>query len=235
MVKMKNIISEKQGLKYLPKAIIFDVDGTLYSQTKLRLFILLKIITSIILSPKCIHDFIVLMHFRKTREKISSQAIVDLENQQYLLAANSAYVKQEKVRQVVQKWMFEKPLPYLAACLHPGIKELFSLLKSKGIRIGVFSDYPAAAKLEALGLAADILVSASCKEVNCLKPNPTGLLVTARKLQTAVQDCLFIGDRWEKDGECARRAGMPYLILDPRRKTRQLHGLAAWLKDAEQN
>ena len=46
---------------------------------------------------------------------------------------------------------------------------------------------------------------------------------------------LIYRDQEAKDGECARRAGMLYLILASCRKNRQLHGLAAWFKDAEQS
>ena len=57
-----------------------------------------------------------------------------------------------------------------------------------------------------------------------------GTLDDQRKLR------LFMaGDQEAKDGECARLAGMPYLILASRGKNRQLHGFAAWWKDAEQS
>ena len=112
---------------------------------------------------------------------------------------------------------------------------LFSQFQRQGIPIGVFSDYPAMDKLRALGLTAQVIVSATCAEVNRLKPDPTGLLVAAAKLGAPAPECLFIGDQEAKDGECARRAGMPCLILASRRKNRQLHGLAAWLKDAKQS
>ncbi len=131
--------------------------------------------------------------------------------------------------------MFERPLAYLWSCRYPDAQALFSQLQRLGIPIGVFSDYPAIDKLKALGLTAQVIVSATCAEVNRLKPDPTGLLVVATKLGVAAPECLFIGDQEAKDGECARRAGMPYLILAPRRKNRQLHRLATWLQDAEQN
>jgi len=61
-------------------------------------------------------------------------------------------------------------------------------------------------------------VSATDVEVGRLKPDPKGLIVAASSLNTPVKECLFIGDRDDKDGECARRAGMPYLILNRRRR-----------------
>ena len=82
-------------------------------------------------------------------------------------------------------------------------------------------------------LRAQVIVSATCAGVNRLKPDPAGLLVAAEKLGVPAAECLFIGDQEAKDGACARRAGMPSLILAPRRKNRQVQELAAWLKDAE--
>jgi FMN phosphatase YigB (HAD superfamily) len=59
----------------------------------------------------------------------------------------------------------------------------------------------------------DAMVCATKKEVDRFKPHPAGLILTAKKLGVPVTNCFFIGDRDDKDGECARRAGMPYLIL----------------------
>lgn len=43
-----------------------------------------------------------------------------------------------------------------------------------------------------------------------------GLFVIVETLGVSVEDCLFIGDRDERDGECARKAGMTYLLLERR-------------------
>lgn len=88
----------------------------------------------------------------------------------------------------------------------------------QGIPVGVFSDYPVSEKLAAMGLTADVAVYATSGEVNRLKPHLKGLLVIASKLKTPVAQCLYIGNRNDKDGECARQAGMAYLILDTGRK-----------------
>jgi FMN phosphatase YigB (HAD superfamily) len=70
----------------------------------------------------------------------------------------------------------------------------------------------------ALSLEVDVMVSSTDAEVDRLKPDPKGLILAASKLKTPLKECLFIGDRDDKDGECARRAGMPYLILNRRRR-----------------
>lgn len=43
---------------------------------------------------------------------------------------------------------------------------------------------------------------------------PDGLNYIVKKLKASPEECLFIGDRQEMDGECAIRANMPYLIIE---------------------
>lgn len=218
-----------------PKAVIFDVDGTLYDQRKLRLCMVREMFMCVLRQPGRMAELRILWRFRSMREKHAAEAAADLESRQYVWAAQAAGVSPEKVRGVVKEWMFERPLAHLRSCRYPGAAALFSQLQRQGIPIGVFSDYPAMDKLRALGLRAQVIVSATCAEVNRLKPDPAGLLVAAAKLGAPAPECLFIGDQEAKDGACARRAGMPCLILASRRKNRQLHQLAAWLKDAQQS
>ena len=219
----------------MPKAFIFDVDGTLYDQTKLRMFMLLEMTIFILFRPWCLKDFKLLWDFRRHRETSTLNTVGDIDNQQYLYVARSSRVAPEKIRELVDDWIFKRPLKYLPSCRYPGVFELFYNLKQRGIGIGVFSDYPSEAKLRVLGLSADVIVCSTDKHVDRLKPDPKGLLITAEKLGTPIEDCLFIGDRDEKDGESARRGGMRYLILN-RKKTnasgsfRSYHQLNRWLE-----
>ncbi len=162
-----------------------------------------------------IRDIHILYSFRKRRQILSRDEIDPgcLENRQYVEVAHKLGVSVDEVRRVVTNWIFEKPLNYLAACIYPGVKDLFSLLMRNKVKIGIFSDYPGRSKLKALDLYADVVICATDENVDRFKPHPKGLLVTAKELGIPVKSCFFIGDRDDKDGECARRAGMPYLIL----------------------
>jgi phosphoglycolate phosphatase/putative hydrolase of the HAD superfamily len=200
------------------KAVIFDVDGTLYDQRKLRQKISWEMLKFLLAHPTGLIDLKILWDFRKAREKNASLIDGDIEERQFEWGAKASNESVEKVRQVVQNWMFTRPLCHLDVCCYPGVRELFSHLKGKGILTGVFSDYPAKDKLQALALEVDVIVSATDVEVGRLKPDPKGLIVAASKLNTPVNECLFIGDRDDKDGECARHTGMPYLILNRKRR-----------------
>ena len=76
----------------------------------------------------------------------------------------------------------------------------------------MWSDYPAEEKLAALGLRAEVVVSATDPEVDRLKPDPRGLEVALARLGASAEHCLLVGDRDERDGEAARRAGVEWRL-----------------------
>ncbi len=199
--------------RFHPKGWIFDIDGTLYDQAMLRRRIVYDILSHCLIHPFHIDEIVIVSRFRKVREDLALSDERDLEVIQYERVAYQLGIPLEKVRNVVQKWIFDKPLPYLSSARRPGIEELFARLKARHIPIGIYSDYPASKKMEALGMAADVLVCSTDRDVDRFKPDGKGLVVAAQKLNLLPEQCIFIGDRDEKDGLCARNAGMPYLIL----------------------
>jgi FMN phosphatase YigB (HAD superfamily) len=196
------------------KAVIFDVDGTLYRQSKLRRRMLYDLLFHYALRPWQLQELRILQRFRVEREKRPGADEPDLENAQYAWCTDNGRIPVDKVKRVVNRWMFQHPNQYLLNCVYPGTQSFFDALRRQGIKIGIYSDYKAHDKLAAMGLAADVVVSSTDPEINRLKPAPDGLLYVAEKLGLTPSECLFIGDRQELDGVCAEQAGMPYLIVD---------------------
>ncbi|WP_210465980.1 HAD family hydrolase [Rufibacter roseolus] len=194
--------------------IIFDVDGTLYDQSRLRKKMAVALLRYYAIRPWKLKDVLILHHFRAEREKMAGATCGNLEMAQYDWCAAKGNFSLDRIRQVVNHWMFQFPTKYLAACTYPGVKSFFKVLRENNIRIGIYSDYEAVEKLNAMDLAADLVISSTHKDVDRLKPNPEGLLYITQKLGVKPEECLFIGDREELDGECAKSAGMPYLIVD---------------------
>ncbi|TVT43472.1 HAD family hydrolase [Hymenobacter setariae] len=195
------------------KAVIFDVDGTLYAQSKLRRRMLYDLLGYYALRPWRLQEMLLLRRFRAEREKRPGHQGPNLESAQYAWCADNSQFSVAQVRAVVGRWMFSHPNQYLGRCAYPGTRAFFDALRQQDIKIGIYSDYPAHDKLVVLGLPADVVVSSTDPDIDQLKPNPKGLLHIAAALGLATTDCLFIGDRPELDGECAERAGMPYLIV----------------------
>ena len=150
--------------------------------------------------------------FRKAREQLADEEAVAISRAQYERPASRLGISPAQVEEAVEEWMYERPLPHLRACRYAGVAEVFSRLKETGRTVAAFSDYPAAKKLEALELEADLVVTAMDPEVDRLKPHPAGLLRVIELARAEPAEVLLIGDRDERDGECARRAGCPHLL-----------------------
>jgi HAD superfamily hydrolase (TIGR01549 family) len=205
----------KSGLDWSKiKVVIFDVDGTLYTQSKLRKQMLWALLWYYARHPWRLGEMRLLQHFRAEREKRAGDCGGDLANAQYNWCAEKSKYPVAKVREVVNYWMMQFPNQYLGACTYPGTQAFFKALQENNIRIAIYSDYPAHDKLAAMGLPADLVVSSTDPEVDRLKPDPKGLLYITQQLGVQPAECLFIGDRPELDGECARQANMPYLIVE---------------------
>ena len=198
------------------KVVILDVDGTLYLQSKLRRKVFLGLLKYYALRPWKIDDLKVLVYFRKERERNAGYAGSGLELAQYIWCAERVNYPVSMIKPVIERWIFDFPNQFLAECVFPGIHDFFAALRENDIRIAIYSDYKAEEKLKAMGLQVDMAVASTDAEVDRLKPDPCGLLHIADKMNVSRDECLFIGDRMELDGECAIRAGMPYLIIQKR-------------------
>jgi len=194
------------------RLVVFDVDGTLYNQRALRLRMLKELI-SFTIASRSLQTLRILRDYRKLRETIGEKEVDGFEDVLIALTSEKTGVESEKVELIVQEWIERRPLAHMLACRRLHIVELFAALKKLNKVIGIFSDYPAMEKLCALGLEADIVVSATDKEVGILKPNPRGLTAIMAAAGVGPQETILIGDRPERDGEAALRAGVAALIL----------------------
>jgi len=197
------------------RLVVFDVDGTLYRQTPLRLCMA----RDLLLHAALRRDFrtiAVLRTYRRIRERLGAEGTPGFE--QALLAQTAAATKLgvQQVQAIAAEWILRRPLPYVARYRCSGVSELFAGLRRRGVPIGVLSDYPARAKLVALGLSADHVLSASDDHVGRLKPHPRGLQALIAAAGATATATVLIGDRADRDGAAARRAGAEALIRSKR-------------------
>jgi len=191
--------------------VVFDVDGTLYRQRPLRLRMARDILLHTLLK-RDLNVIAVLAKYRRIRERLGDEEAIDFETALIALTATATANSPDRVRAIVSEWVEQRPLGYLAACRYPGLSELFAGLRRSGKSIGILSDYPAEAKLEALRLTAHHIVFAGDEGIGLLKPHPRGLasLITAAGVKP--HETVVIGDRVDRDGLVARRAGAQALI-----------------------
>ena len=193
------------------RLVVFDLDGTLYHQRPLRLGMAADLARHS-LRERSVRDFALIRRYRQERERLaeegSSGFVARLEQQ----LADRSGLSADQVGHLLTDWMERRPLARLPAARIRGADALFRALQNSGRQIGVWSDYPVADKLESLGLVADHVCSAVDADVGRLKPDPRGLLKMLSLAGVEPRAALMVGDRVERDGEAARRAGVPFLL-----------------------
>lgn len=199
------------------RALIFDVDGTLYSSKPVQRGMLLRIAGAHLLRPFTGRRVVRgLMAYRRAQEALRGHAPVeDLATLQLELGARESGVGVDELRGWVEHWMETAPLALVGAARREGVLELLETAREHGQVLGVVSDYPPQPKLEALGLGAhfDQVGWAQQPDVGCFKPDPRALERMCERLGVEVRDALYVGDRVEVDAAAAASAGMECAIL----------------------
>jgi phosphoglycolate phosphatase/putative hydrolase of the HAD superfamily len=200
------------------RAVLFDVDGTLYSQGRLRTVMAAELARAALKEPRRIGRVIrIIKSFRQSREEL--RALGDragsLEQLQYAAVADRLNVDVGEVREAIEEWMFVRPLPYLHSARRSGLDALLTGLEERGIRVGALSDYPARAKLDALDVARHFSLSlcTTDRSINAFKPHPRGYLAACELWGLAPQEVLYVGDRPEVDAVGAAAAGTRCVII----------------------
>jgi putative hydrolase of the HAD superfamily len=191
--------------------VVFDIDGTLYDQRRLRIRMMRDLLLDAA-ARRRLDAIIVLRAHRQIRERLAEREAPDFEAILVAETASATGHSPDAIRRIVEEWIERRPLPYLPACRYPGLVELFAGLRRDRKIIGILSDYPAGAKLAALGLDADHIVCANDDRIGLLKPNPRGLLAIIAAAGVSPAETVLIGDRADRDGLAARRSGVWPLI-----------------------
>lgn len=188
---------------------VFDVDGTLYESRPIQRLMTQRIGWSVVTRGDLRLPFVI-SALRRRREALADLETADFEGELFKSVAARFGLPVAAVRELHDRWFDDVPLPLLPRHSVPGVAELFAGLRRAGVLIGVLSDHRAPRKLEALGLQADIVVSAV--DVGVQKPHPHGLQTILAQADVAPHQAVVIGDRDDRDGAVARRVGTRLLL-----------------------
>ncbi len=199
-------------------AVLFDLDGTLYKQTPIRSLMAVELLALSLAGPfQAQGRWRALRAYRRAHERLRSNPCSDgsVADAQVAAAAVAAGLSLEEVTHLVDEWMLTRPLKYLRLARVAGIWKLLHVLAGKGVHAGILSDYPAAAKLRALGLAGRFspVLCSTDPDIGALKPDPRGFLRACELWKLAPHEVLMVGDRPDVDGAGAIAAGMPCVIV----------------------
>lgn len=205
---------------------MFDVDGTLYDQTRVRLGMMRRLLAFSVRHPGAgLQTIRVLREYRRAQDRLRccDASPADMREAQEAEAARAAGVTRLVVRQCVMRWMEFEPLDMLWPARRDGVVEALAAARARGLKLGICSDYPAAAKIAALRLhrAFDAIVCAQDRDVQRFKPDPRGLLVAVERLGAKPEETLYVGDRPEIDAVAAARAGVTSVMVAQRATPRR--------------
>jgi HAD superfamily hydrolase (TIGR01549 family) len=201
------------------KVVLFDVDGTLYRQGPLRRAMLVRLVRRHLFRPReGWRTLRALSAYRHAQEALRDEGACDVAAAQIARACERTDIEPAALVACVERWMEQEPLPILQRFRHAGLVDFLQACRDRGLRLAAVSDYPADAKLRALGIADffQLVLSAQSPEIGVFKPNPRGLLVALQHLGATREQCLYVGDRAEVDAAAATAAGIASVIVTSR-------------------
>lgn len=196
-------------------AYLVDLDGTLYAPGLVKLGMAAELFlfglghASKLRAFRHNHEAL----RRDQSEKPNLEFAPSPFHEQLRRTADHLRIEEERLARIVEHWMLERPGKWLRLARRaPLLAEILAFRESGG-KTALVSDYPARAKLRALGcedLFEVVVSNGEHPRVTRLKPSPDGFLLAASELGVDPRRCLVIGDRDDADGVAAERAGMAF-------------------------
>lgn len=201
------------------RAVVFDLDGTLYVQRPVRLRMAAELASFVAGRPvHGLRTMRLLKNYRAAQEVLRSGRAPYDPDHQVAVAAERSGIARRDAASIVEEWMFQRPLKHLRRHRARGLESLLTALRGQGVELGVLSDYDAHEKLKALGITSHFsqVLCAADPDVRALKPSPRGLLLACARWQIDTAEALMVGDRVEVDGAAAAAAHMKSIIVGRR-------------------
>jgi len=201
------------------RALLFDVDGTLYELAPLRRALTWRLpMRELVLSGRPLRGvrrIRALQQYRRVLEELRLEEPGAGPKRHLELAAQRSGLSVGELDALVQQWMLAYPLRFLLAARREGLVPFLEAMREKGIPCAAYSDYPAEEKLRALGIAEHFAfcLDSSDPRIGSYKPDPRGQLLACELFGLPPERVLYVGDREEVDGAAAEAAGMPAAIL----------------------
>ncbi|MBU5480460.1 HAD family hydrolase [Blautia sp. MSJ-19] len=195
------------------KAVIFDIDNTLYSYDENHMYGMQA------LADYCNRTFDISEEEMRNCYKKAGIIMIDR------IGTDTAAIHSRMLRMLCMLELLGQPLfPHVRNMYHaywdtliahavpsPGVLEFLKELKDRNIRIGIGTDmtaYIQYKKLEAIGAAPYIDFIVTSEEAGIEKPAGRFFELCVEKAGVAAEECAFIGDNVRKDIEGAWENGL---------------------------
>ncbi len=196
------------------KAVIFDLDGTLYNFKWLPLRLIWAL-------P---NDFLRIKADRDVRKKLKGSDFGTPEAYKEEYSIRMSKLLNFKKADALN-WYSNRYMGTMCFLLNryyscrPKLAEVFEELHKRGIKIAVFSDYPRVRqRIRALDFSDETISQISgiysAEDFGSQKPAIRPFLEIAQHLEVEPEKCLVIGDRDDTDGDGARATNMEFIQIE---------------------
>ena len=212
-LRIKNFISAESLLvKTLSryKAWILDFDGTLFNNLPVRIFMAIWLLIYYLPRPLRWKELFILREYRRLREKLFA---ADSENCHELQLKNLSErynISTQEIWNIINSWTIEKPKFLIKKFQREKLITAIKNFQAEGKIIVIYSDNPVAEKIKALDFVPNFYFWSDDDLIKCMKPNPQGLNNIIKFLKLNRAEILYIGDRDDRDGACAKNANVDY-------------------------
>lgn len=187
---------------------IFDVDGTLYNQKKLRRGMLLRLMAYYGLRIHRMREPYAIYLFRKLREKPECKSM--RFDELYGIIERKVGLSSAVIAGVIQRWMFDEPLDLIRKTAYTDLIRFIKRQRENGKKIIIYSDYPASDKLKSLELPFDYMFTFSENGINEQKPSLNVMNQIVNTIKVPSDRLIYVGDRDDKDKKSAEMMQIQY-------------------------
>ncbi|MBQ0050623.1 MAG: HAD family hydrolase [Treponema sp.] len=187
------------------KVVAFDIDGTLYASWDLYFRLI----------PYVLRHLKFYLHYNKVRNILHRTApLPDFYEYQARLLAEEMNTSAAEAKQMIKdivydglKPKFQKIKPF------KHVEETFKLLKEKGYRIALLSDFPPEQKGDIWGLIPYCDLILGTEEIGALKPSKYPFGTMAMALEVEPKEILYVGNSIRYDVLGSLNAGMKAALI----------------------
>ena len=198
------------------KVWILDFDGTLYYQFPVRLAMGFWLIFYYLLHPFRIQELLLILEYRKLRNNLPGVSFNDNNPSDLLIKklCKKYHRESNDVTDIVKSWTQIKPCFFINKFQRCELIKTIQDYQRKGVLMVVYSDNPLQEKIKAVSFIPDYCFDSDHALIRCMKPNAQGVNNIVGYLGVKKKDTLYVGDRDDRDGICAKNAGLKYFNVN---------------------
>jgi len=189
------------------KAIAFDIDGTLYPNSRLYARI----------APFFLRHLLFFIEYNKVRKILHRTGpLPDFFEYQARLLADASGLSPSEARNKIDEIVYHGLTPYFEKVKsYSHVYDAFLAFKKAGLKLAILSDFPPRQKGDIWGTLPLCDVVMGSEECGALKPSVYTFGVLAQKLELPAEAILYVGNSIRSDVRGAHNAGMKTAYILP--------------------